>query len=132
MARPPRPPQQHILGSGLWQRVLLLGLVVATAALGTALWARDGERPWQSVLFLSLLAAQLGTVLGLRERLLTRVNLFLPAAVLASAALAVSALYLPFLRDVLDTVPLSWADLAAPVAAGLSGFVAARLCKQGI
>ncbi|MQS17132.1 HAD-IC family P-type ATPase [Streptomyces kaniharaensis] len=132
MARPPRPPHQHILGSGVWQRVLLLGLVVAAVALGAALWARNGERPWQTVLFLALLAAQLGTVLGLRERLLTRANPFLPAAVLASAALAAAALYLPFLREVLDTAPLSPADLAAPAAAGLAGFAAARLCKQGI
>ncbi|MFE5587074.1 HAD-IC family P-type ATPase, partial [Kitasatospora sp. NPDC056531] len=132
MARPPRPPHQHILGSGVWQRVLLLGLVVAAVALGAAIWARDGERPWQSVLFLALLAAQLGTVLGLRERLLTRANLFLPAALLASAMLAAAALYLPFLRDVLDTAPLTWSDLAAPAVAGLAGFVAARLRKQGI
>ncbi|MFD5467209.1 cation-translocating P-type ATPase [Kitasatospora sp. NPDC127059] len=132
MARPPRPPHQHILGSGVWQRVLLLGCVVAAAALGSAFWAHGGDRPWQTVLFLALLAAQLGVVLGLRERLLTRANPFLPLAVLSSAALAAAALYLPFLRDVLNTVPLSWSDLAAPAAAGLAGFATARLCKQGI
>ncbi|MEU8514653.1 cation-translocating P-type ATPase [Kitasatospora sp. NPDC048722] len=132
MSRPPRPPQQHVLGSGLWQRVLLLAAVVTAASLGAALWARHGERPWQSILFVALLAAQLGVVLGLRERLLTRANPFLPAAVLASAALAAAALYLPFLRDVLDTVPLSWSDLVAPALAGLAGFAAARLRKQGI
>ncbi|MFJ9610401.1 cation-translocating P-type ATPase [Kitasatospora sp. NPDC101176] len=132
MTRPPRPPHQHILGSGVWQRVLLLGLVVATASLGAGLWAHGGDRPWQTVLFLALLAAQLGTVLGLRERLLTRANPFLPLAVLASAALAAAALYLPFLRDVLDTAPLSWSDLTAPAAAGLAGFATARLRKQGI
>ncbi|MEU9076978.1 cation-translocating P-type ATPase [Kitasatospora sp. NPDC048538] len=130
MSRPPRPPHQHILGAGVWQRVLLLGLVVAAAALGAAVWARDGGRPWQSVLFLALLAAQLGTVLGLRERLLTRANPFLPASVLASAALGAAALYVPFLRDVLGTQPLSWSDLAAPAVAGLAGLAAARLRKQ--
>ncbi|MEU4119903.1 cation-translocating P-type ATPase [Kitasatospora sp. NPDC028055] len=132
MTRPPRPPHQHILGSGVWQRVLLLGLVVAAASLGAGLWAHGDGRPWQTVLFLALLTAQLGTVLGLRERLLTRANLFLPLAVLTSAALAAAALYLPFLRDVLDTAPLSWSDLTAPAAAGLAGFATARLRKQGI
>ncbi|MFJ7912349.1 cation-translocating P-type ATPase [Kitasatospora sp. NPDC096204] len=131
MSRPPRPPGQHILGSGVWQRVLLLGLVVAAVSLGAALRAHGDDRPWQTVLFLALLTAQLGTVLGLRDRLLTRANPFLPLAVLASAALAVAALYLPFLRDVLATEPLGWADLAAPVAAGLVGFAAARLCGPG-
>ncbi|MFH9347947.1 cation-translocating P-type ATPase [Kitasatospora sp. NPDC017646] len=132
MARPPRPPRQHILGAGVWQRVLLLGLVVAAASLCAALRAHGGEGPWQTVLFLALLAAQLGVVLGLRERLLTRANPFLPLAVLTSAALGTAALYLPFLREVLDTVPLSWGDLAAPAVAGLVGFATARLRKRGI
>ncbi|MFE4520103.1 cation-translocating P-type ATPase, partial [Kitasatospora sp. NPDC056783] len=126
MARPPRPPDQHILGSGVWQRVLLLGLALTAAALGAALWARDGGRPWQTVLFLALLIGQLGSVLGLRERLLTRANPFLPLAVLASVGLAAAALYLPFLRDLLDTVPLAWADLPAPVLAGVVGFAVTR------
>ncbi|WP_327075055.1 cation-translocating P-type ATPase [Kitasatospora purpeofusca] len=126
MSRPPRPPEQHVLGSGLWQRVLLLGTVVTAVSLGAALWARSDGRPWQSILFTALLAAQLGVVLGLRERLLTRANPFLPAAVLASAGLAAAALYLPFLRSVLETEPLSWGDLVGPVLAGLAGFVAAR------
>ncbi|MFD8703415.1 cation-translocating P-type ATPase [Kitasatospora sp. NPDC059648] len=132
MERPPRPPGQHILGAGVWQRVLLLGLVVAASALGAALRSHGSGRPWQSVLFIALLAAQLGVVLGLRERLVTRANPFLPVAVLASAALGAAALYVPFLRDVLDTVPLSWGDLAAPAVAGLVGFAAARLRKRGI
>ncbi|MER7673989.1 hypothetical protein ABTY61_36790 [Kitasatospora sp. NPDC096128] len=49
MARPPRPPHQHILGAGVWQRVLLLGVVVAAASLGAALGPRRrtplAERP---------------------------------------------------------------------------------------
>ncbi|MFF2744028.1 cation-transporting P-type ATPase [Kitasatospora sp. NPDC058048] len=32
MTRPPRPPDQHILGSGVWQRVLLLAAVVAACS----------------------------------------------------------------------------------------------------
>ncbi|WP_309226966.1 cation-translocating P-type ATPase [Streptomyces lunaelactis] len=101
MHRPPRPPHQHVLGHGLWQRVLFLAAVVTMASLAAALSARAVDAAWQSVLFLSLLAAQLGVVMGPRDRLLTRENLFLPAAVLASAGLAAAALYVPFLRSVL-------------------------------
>ncbi|WP_329315730.1 hypothetical protein OG723_36055 [Streptomyces sp. NBC_01278] len=53
------------------------------------------------VLFLALLAAQLGVVLGLRTRLLTRQNLFLPLSVLASILMAAAALYVPFLPEAL-------------------------------
>ncbi|MFF3459556.1 cation-translocating P-type ATPase [Streptomyces sp. NPDC002730] len=130
MHRPPRPPHQHVLGHGLWQRVLFLAAVVTMASLAAGLSARAVDAPWQSVLFLSLLAAQLGVVMGLRDRLLTRENLFLPAAVLASAGLAAAALYVPFLRSVLETEPLGGTDVAVAAAVGLAGFAAARLSRQ--
>ncbi|WP_438319435.1 cation-translocating P-type ATPase (plasmid) [Streptomyces sp. HUAS TT3] len=130
MRRPPRPPGQHILGDGLWQRVLFLGTVVTAASLAAALAAESEGGPWQSVLFLALLAAQLGVVLGLRDRLLSRDNLFLPAAVAGSAGLAAAALFLPFLRTVLHTDPLGWTGVGTAAAVGALGFIAARLSRQ--
>lgn len=78
MHRPPRSPSQHILGAGAWQRLLVLATVVTAVCLAAGVVARAWDLPWQSVLFLSLLGAQLGVVMGLRSRLLTRQNLFLP------------------------------------------------------
>ncbi|MFF7444066.1 cation-translocating P-type ATPase [Streptomyces sp. NPDC008122] len=129
MRRPPRPPDQHILGGGAWQRLLLLAAVVTAAALGSGLAARALDLPWQSVLFLALLAAQLGVALGLRARLLTRSNPFLPLSVLASALLAAAALYVPFLRSVLETEPLGWAGIGLAAACAPVGFAAARLVR---
>ncbi|MFJ5708266.1 cation-translocating P-type ATPase [Streptomyces sp. NPDC093105] len=129
MRRPPRPPDQHILGGGAWQRLLLLAVVVTTATLGAGLAARALGLPWQSVLFLALLAAQLGVVMGLRARLLTRQNLFLPLAVLASGFLAAAALYVPFLSSVLETEPLGWAGIGIAAACAPAGFLAARLVR---
>ncbi|WP_443041440.1 cation-translocating P-type ATPase [Streptomyces sp. B21-083] len=131
MRRPPRPPGQHVLGDGLWQRMLFLAAVVTAGSLTAGLAARAMDLPWQSVLFLSLLAAQLGVVLGLRDRLLTRENLFLPAAVAVSAGLAAAALYVPFLRAVLSTVALDWTEIALAVAAGGLGYLAARVGGRG-
>ncbi|GAA2740773.1 cation-transporting P-type ATPase [Kitasatospora cinereorecta] len=130
MRRPPRPPNEHVLGAGVWQRVLCLGGVVTVVALGAGRWADGAGHAWQSVLFLTLLAAQLGVVLGLRERLFTRANPFLPLAVLASAGLGVAALYVPFLRNVLETEPLSWADGGVMTAAALVAFAAARVAGR--
>ncbi|WP_326651381.1 MULTISPECIES: cation-translocating P-type ATPase C-terminal domain-containing protein [unclassified Streptomyces] len=126
MRRPPRPPGQHVLGGGLWQRVLRLGTVVTGTSLAAGLWVRHTGQPWQTTLFLALLAAQLGVVLGLRERLFTRENPFLPWAVLAAVGLAAAALYVPFLRAVLETSPPSWPGLVAALAVGLTGFGTAR------
>ncbi|MFD5626569.1 cation-translocating P-type ATPase [Streptomyces sp. NPDC127072] len=126
MRRPPRPPGQHVLGGGLWQRILRLGTVVTVASLAAGLWARHAGQPWQTTLFLALLAAQLGVVLGLRERLFTRENPYLPWAVLTAAGLGAAALYVPFLRAVLETSAPSWPGLVAALAAGLAGFGTAR------
>ncbi|MGA4863030.1 cation-translocating P-type ATPase [Streptomyces lavendulocolor] len=127
MRRAPRPPGQHVLGDGLWQRLLFLATVVTAGSLTAALVARGAGAPWQTVLFLALLMAQLGVVLGLRDRLLTRENLFLPVAVAASAGLAAAALYLPALRTLLGTVPLSPPEAALALAGAGLGFLAARL-----
>ncbi|MEU8619597.1 HAD-IC family P-type ATPase [Streptomyces sp. NPDC048623] len=129
MRRPPRPPDQHILGGGAWQRLLLLAGVVTAATLAAGLAAKALDLPWQSVLFLALLAAQLGVVLGLRARLFTPRNPFLPLSVLASALLGAAALYVPFLRSVLETEPLGWTGVGLAAACAPVGFLAARLVR---
>ncbi|MCY0963265.1 cation-translocating P-type ATPase [Streptomyces sp. H27-H5] len=130
MNRPPRPTGQHILGAGAWQRLLLLATVVTASCLAAALTARAWDLPWQSVLFLALLAGQLGVVLGLRARLLTKENLFLPLAVLASALLAAAALYLPALRSILETEPLNLTGIGLAAATALISFTAARVVRS--
>ncbi|MFH8893599.1 cation-translocating P-type ATPase [Streptomyces sp. NPDC017949] len=129
MQRPPRPPGQHILAAGVWQRLLVLAIAVSAFSLLAGIGARAMGLPWQSVLFLSLLGAQLGVALGLRARLLTTRNLFLPASVAASALLAMAALHVPALQSLLDTQPVGWAGTGLATAAALAAFIAARLLR---
>ncbi|MCX5435313.1 cation-transporting P-type ATPase [Streptomyces sp. NBC_00063] len=129
MHRPPRPPGQQILADGAWQRLLFLAGVVAASSLGAGVVAQHSGLPWQSVLFLALLASQLGVVLGLRTRLLTRQNFFLPLSVLASVLLAGAALYIPFLQSVLETEPLGWSAVGLAAIAAVTGCAAARLSR---
>ncbi|WP_331769068.1 cation-translocating P-type ATPase (plasmid) [Embleya sp. NBC_00888] len=126
MRRPPRPPQQNILGDGLWQRVVRLGAVVTAISLAVGTWADHTGRAWQTLLFLTLLGAQLGVVLGLRTRLFARANPFLPIAALASAALGLAGVYLPWLRELLGTETLPAADLIPALIGLCVGFAAAR------
>ncbi|WP_371645680.1 MULTISPECIES: cation-translocating P-type ATPase [unclassified Streptomyces] len=129
MHRPPRPPGQHILAAGVWQRLLVLAAAVTAFSLAAGLAARAMDLPWQSVLFLALLAAQLGVALGLRARLLTAQNLFLPASVAASALLAMAALYLPALQSLLATEPVGWSGAGLAVTAGLAALITARFLR---
>ena len=48
MRRPPRPPAESVLGAGLWQRILRVGIVITAVTLGVALWAHATGRPWQT------------------------------------------------------------------------------------
>ena len=126
MSRPPRPPEQSVLGDGLWQRVLACGVVVAIVTVGVGLWAESSSRPWQSMIFVSLTCLQLGVALGLRPRLFTRQNPLLPLAILLSITLALAGLYVPLLQDLLGTVPLTAVEVALAVLVGVAGLAVAR------
>jgi Ca2+-transporting ATPase len=126
MAHPPRPPEQSVLGDGLWQRVVLISALLSAVTLALGLWAHHDGRAWQSMVFLALTCLQLGVALGLRPVQLTTQNPFLPLAVAGSLLLALAGVYLPVLQDLLDTSALPAADLALAVGSGLVGWVAAR------
>jgi Ca2+-transporting ATPase len=129
MQRPPRPPEQSVLGSGLWQRVLLLAGIIAVACLALGLWAQSTGRPWQSMVFLSLTCMQLGAALGLRARLFTRQNPWLLVAVAGSLALALAGLYVPVLQALLSLQALAAGDAAVAIGTGVVGGLAVRLTR---
>ena len=124
---PPRPPQQSVLGAGLWQRILMLGLVIATVSLGVGWWAHEHGGPWQSMLFVALGATQLGTAIGVRVRPGTLQNPFLLWATASAFGLQVLAVYLPPLQRLLGTEALTLRQLGAVSALAALGYVAARL-----
>jgi Ca2+-transporting ATPase len=136
MDRPPRPPSRGILADGLWQRVVRVGLVLSAVTLGVAVWGDRTGRPWQTMAFLALGAAQLGVAVASRARAggiraNIRANPMLPLAVASAFALQIAALYVPMLRDLLGTEPLAAGDFLAVlgVATGL-GFGAMTLDRR--
>jgi P-type Ca2+ transporter type 2C len=121
-----------VLGGGLWNRVLVFGALITAVSLGAGVGAeRHGGLPWQSILFLTLLTAQLGLCFGLREQWRTRENPFLPAAVAASAALGIAALYVPALRTLLETAPLNGWELLPAAIAFAVGLAAGHRSPRG-
>ncbi len=130
MRRPPRPPDQSVLGDGLWQRVLIGGALLAAVTLALGLWAEGVGRPWQTMIFVALTCLQLGVAMGLRPATLTRENPFLPGAVAGSFLLAVAGVYVPVLQELLGTEALSCAELAIATGVGLAGWLAARVMRR--
>ncbi|WP_235464705.1 cation-translocating P-type ATPase [Streptomyces platensis] len=127
MRRPARPPEQSVLGAGLWPRILAMGAVVTVGTLAVGVWAQQTGRPWQSLVFLVLGATQLGVALGSRSRPRSLANPFLLAAVAAALALQVAGILLPPLRSLLGTAPLAWPDLALGLASVCWGYLAMRV-----
>jgi Ca2+-transporting ATPase len=127
MSRPPRPPAESVLGAGLWQRILRVGVVIAAVTLGIALWANATGRPWQSMAFFTLGATQLAVAAGSRARPGTLANPSLIIAVTGALGLQFAALYVPFLRDLLHTRPLTVTDLLIVAVFSTLGYVAIRL-----
>jgi Ca2+-transporting ATPase len=127
MSRPPRPPAETVLGAGLWQRILRVGLVVAAVTMGVAVWGEATGRPWQSMAFFALGTTQLAVALGSRARPGSLANPLLPAAVAGALALQLAALYLPFLRELLHTTPLTPIDLLVVFLLSSLGYVAVRI-----
>jgi len=130
LRRAPRPPEQSVLGDWLWQRVVVVSIVLATATVALGLWAEDTGREWQTMVFLALTAVQLGVALGLRPKQLTTSNPMLVVAVVGSFLLALAGVYLPVLQDLLGTVALPTADAGIASAAVLVGWIASRATRR--
>jgi Ca2+-transporting ATPase len=127
MRRPPRPPTESVLGAGLWQRVIRVGAVIAAVTLGVAVWGHATGRPWQSMAFFALGATQLAVAAGSRVRPGTLANPSLLAAIAGALLLQFAGLYLPLLRELLKTQPLSATDLLVVCALSTLGYAAVRL-----
>ncbi|WP_344449358.1 cation-transporting P-type ATPase [Actinocorallia aurantiaca] len=127
MRRPPRPPEQSILGAGLWQRIVRIAVVLTAVTLGVAVWAEHTGRPWQSMAFFTLGALQLGAALGSRARPRSLANPMLLAAVAGALLLQLAGLYLPPLQELLGTEPLALPDLLIVGALSVLGYAAVRL-----
>ena len=128
MRRPPRSPQASLFAGGSARHMLWVGLAIAAVGLLVArIYHAPGDpsdKTWQTMLFTTLAFTQIGHALGLRSvakahLLDTRANpaifWILPVTIL----LQLVAIYLPFLDDFFEVVPLSADRLAVCILCGL-------------
>lgn len=136
MSRPPRPPQQSIFAGGMWQHVLVIGLLIGGISIAGQAWSIDrGSTHWQTVVFTLLTFSQLAHVLAIRQE---RVSVFgrgsganrlLLAAVALTVLLQLAIIYLPILQPVFKTQPLSLDVLAVCFAAPFAVLIAVEVEK---
>jgi Ca2+-transporting ATPase len=118
MRRGPRSPHEHVLGAGLWQRIIWTGALIAAVTLAAALWAESAAAPWQPMTYLVLGLAQLGVAIALRRPRPTggRRLRFLDVAVTGALAAQIVPFVLPPLRDLVSLQPLTLSEFAVAAA----------------
>ena len=136
MHRPPRSPKESLFSDGVGLHILWMGLLMAAVTLGVQAWTlREGLEHWQTMVFTVLSLSQLAHVMGIRSErtYLYKKGIFsnrpLIITVLATFALQMAVIYLPFMNDVLKTQPLTLRELAISIGLALVVFHAVELEK---
>jgi Ca2+-transporting ATPase len=146
MRHPPRPRAEPVVTGAMWRGIILVGVVMAAAALLVldaslpgGMIAGDGDlRYAQTMAFTTLVFAQLFNVFNARsdERSAFAslfANRWLWGAVLLSIACHVVVLYVPFMRRAFGTDPLSaldWLRCAVAASAVLWASELAKLVRR--
>ena len=125
MRRPPRPPDESIFAHGMVWQIGWVGLLMGGVSIGGMAWAYlGGADNWQTVVFTTLVLAQLANALAMRserQSLFGRRFLANPAllsAVVLTLGLQAAVVYLPALQQVFRTDALT--PLQLGVCAGLA------------
>jgi Ca2+-transporting ATPase len=138
LRRPPRPRGEGVLTPALYARLAGVGVVLVAATLGTFWWAlrATGDLTTaRTVALTQMVVLQFYHVFACRslDRSLFRIpplsNRFLFVSMVAVTAAHLAALYVPFLRRVLRTVPLDLRQWTVILLVGLTLVAVTELDK---
>ncbi len=142
MRRPPRDPAEPLMTPAfgwliVWQGSLLAGCTLAAFVVGMRWYGVEDEglRHAVTIAFMTLAMAQVVHAFSARSRtrsaLTSRLftNGWLWAATAICIVMQIAAVEVPFLRDVLRTVSLSWADWGLVAAGAITPMVVVEFVK---
>jgi len=118
MNRPPRHPKESIFAHGLGFQIIWIGLLMGLISIFTQAWSiKTGHAHWQTMVFTVLCLSQMGNVLAMRSE---KESFFkqgvlsnkpLLGAFVLTFVLQMATIYLPFLRPIFRTAPLTPGEL---------------------
>jgi Ca2+-transporting ATPase len=137
MEREPFQPQESIFSRGVGSQILWIGSLMGLVALavGYGAWLTDSEGPWQTMVFTTLVLAQMGNALAIRSnsQSLFAIGFFsnrlMVGAVTATIALQLALIYIPFLQKIFRTRPLTVSQLVICLIASVVVFAVVELYK---
>lgn len=137
MERSPFNPKESIFSRGLGSQIIWIGILLGIVSLGVGMiyWLNDPNGPWQTMIFTTLVLAQMGNALATRSSRdsLFRIGLFsnrlMVGAVMLGFVLQLLLIYVPVFQTVFKTQPLSMQDLFVCLIASAVVFVVLELSK---
>ncbi|MFZ2099293.1 MAG: cation-transporting P-type ATPase, partial [Oricola sp.] len=138
MQQPPRDPKASILGDGLWQHAIWVGLLMAGIVLGLQAWSYHGgasEETWRTVVFTALAFLQLSHALVVRSeresifRLGFGSNRPLLIVLIGSVLVQLALVYVPALQPIFETTALTPMELGLVLLVTPVPFVAVEIEK---
>jgi Ca2+-transporting ATPase len=121
MRRAPYPPEEHIMGRGMWREIAWVGLLMGAVslAMGYVRWSEGiwEDAHWRTLVFTVLTLSQMGNALATRSARdsLFQIGLLSNKALLASVVLTfilqMAVIYLPPLQAIFKTTALSITEL---------------------
>jgi Ca2+-transporting ATPase len=139
MQQPPRDPKASILGDGLWQHAIWVGLLMAGIVLGLQAWSYHGgasEESWRTVVFTALAFLQLSHALVVRSeresifRLGFGSNRPLLIVLIGSVLVQLALVYVPALQPIFETTALTPTELGLVLLVTPVPFVAVEIEKM--
>jgi len=137
MKRAPYSPKEGVFSRGAGLQTAWVGVMIGALALGLGSWFYFTGRPeWQTMIFTSLAFMQVFQALASRsaKESLFKMGLMSNPLLAGMAALVVvlqlMVLYVPFLSNFFEVMPLSGCDLSIAAASGVIVFVVMELEKK--
>ena len=138
MQRPPRRPDASILGEGLWQHAVWVGLLMAAVSLAVQAGAIEAGWHWQTMVFTVLAFMQLAHALAVRSerestfRLGLTSNLPLLLTLIGTAAVQLALVYVPLLQPIFETEALGVDELLVVLLVTPVPFIAVEIEKWSL
>ncbi|MBI3968989.1 MAG: cation-translocating P-type ATPase [Chloroflexi bacterium] len=126
MRRPPQAATESIFGRGMVPFIVVVGVIASLVSTGVGLVAYTrGDPHWQTLLFTTLIFAQLALALGMRSETSAlwtiglRSNPSMLGAITLTVVLQLAVVYIPLLQGIFGTTAMPPSDLVVAALAGL-------------
>ena len=137
MKRPPWKPSESIFSRGMGWRIIWIGILMGLVSLGVGYvyYQEDPNGVWQTMVFTTLVLAQMGNAMAIRSNTesVFKMGLFsnrmMVLAIGITFVLQLALIYIPFLQNFFKTKPLAPVDLTIALVASLVVFAAVEIEK---